>query len=138
MKITFFALVLLILNACNQKRTTESLITNDNYRYWSVSKDTTEKSKAENYYYFDKNGKWLVFQKRFNKSNFDKLDRGDIYFIETWRLINDSTIEIGTRLYHIVKITDDEFIFLSKESGFKRRLIAVPENIIPAHFQRMQ
>ena len=136
MRITLLVLATVTLNACTHKQTTESLITNDNYKYWLVVRDTNEKSKAENFYYFDKNGKWLVFQRGSTKTNFRKLDRGDVYFIETWKLIDDSTIDIGTRPYRIEKITTDEFIF--SLDGYKRKLITIPDSVIPSHYQKMQ
>jgi len=138
MRVPFFIGVILSLIACNQKKTIESLITDGNYKYWLAERDTTEKSKAEKIYYFDKNGKWLVFQRGYVKAKFNKLDRGDVYFIETWKLINDTTVDIGTKPYYIEKITDDEFIFLFKDDGYKRRLITAPDSIIPVQFQKMQ
>jgi hypothetical protein len=138
MRLALLVLLVIALPSCNQKKPTESLITNGYYKYWLVVRDTSEKSKAQNLYYFDKNGKWLVFQRGFSKKIFSKLDRGDVYFIETWKLINESTVEIGTRPYHIEKITENEFVFLFKKDGYKRKLIAAPDSIIPLQYRKMQ
>jgi len=138
MRIALLVLLIVALNSCNQKKTTESLITNGYYKYWLVVRDTSEKSKAQNFYYFDKNGKWLVFQRGFSKKTFNKLDRGDVYFIETWKLINDSSVDIGTRSYHIGNITEDEFVFLFKEDGYNRKLVTAPDSMIPLHYQKIQ
>ena len=58
-------------------------------------------------------------------------------FIETWELINNNTVAIGTVKYHIEKIEDNEFIF-SSEEGYKRKLIAAPDSIIPLEYKKLQ
>jgi hypothetical protein len=130
-------IIILSFNACKRNKTIEEIITNNSYKYWQVEKIPSERSKAEIIYYFDKTGKWLVFQRTYTHRKFNKLDRGDVFFIETWELINNNTIAIGTVQYQIEKIEDDEFIFLGEE-GYKRKLIAAPDSIIPLEYKKLQ
>ena len=131
-------LLVTLLASCAEKKDTFDLITNGNYKYWLVVKNPSEKSKAQNFYYFDKNGKWLVFQRGYSKKNFYKLDRGDVYFIETWKLLDDSTVDIGTRPYHIDKITESEFINIDRTENYRQKLISAPDSLIPEKYRRLQ
>ena len=130
-------IIILSLNACKRSKTIEEIITDNSYKYWQVEKNSNERSKADNIYYFDITGKWLVFQRTYTHKKFNKLDRGDVSFIETWELINNNTVAIGTVKYHIEKIEDNEFIF-SSEEGYKRKLIAAPDSIIPLEYKKLQ
>ena len=128
----------MIFISCNKKESISDLIVNQNYQYWLVVKNADEKSKAECFSYFDKNGKWLVFERSYSSRKFSKLDRGDVYFIETWKLINDSIIDIGTTPFYIKKINKKEFVLESKINGYIRKLIVAPDSLIPYEYQRFQ
>ena len=133
----FLLLMLVFFLSCNREKRTANLITGGEYKYWLVSKDANTNWNPERFYYFDKNGKWLVFTKYIDGS-FEKYDGGDIILNETWNLINDSIINIGGKAYSIEVINEDKFIFSDKLNGRGRMLETVSIDLIPPDYHRMQ
>jgi hypothetical protein len=112
-------------------------LTDDKYKYWIVKYDNRKTPYLTILYYFDVNGKRLVFHKDLVK--FEQYDAGDVVLDETWSFINNS-IKINYSEIKIEKITDKEFIFryLDDERNCLSYLVAAPDNMIPAEYRKMQ
>lgn len=71
----------------------EDLICGENYQFWQVIEGHNYKGNYKTYEYFDKKGKWLLFEK-FNDEPIKKWDGGDIYFHNEYRVMSDTVMSI--------------------------------------------
>jgi hypothetical protein len=92
-------LSLITLNSCKSRSDT---ICDSNYKYWKL---TDKRFRGQIYYYFDNNGKWLVFERHAN-GEFSKYDGGDVFLIEKWS-VKDKGIVIGNDLFKIKYFSKD-------------------------------
>ena len=93
-----------------KKNSIEMTIAGGNHRYW-LKKSHAEKSQV--YYYFDRQGRWYVYERAYKASVLTKYDGGDIMLIEKWSLINDTTINIGGMEYCIRECSDTLLVIKS-------------------------
>lgn len=111
--------VVLSMLSC-KKNYIEMTIAGRNHRYWlKKSQDT----KSQVYYYFDRQGRWYVYERAYKASVLTKYDGGDIMLIEKWSLINDTTINIGGMEYCIRECNDT--LLVIKNSMFTDTLICL-------------
>ncbi|WP_044077551.1 hypothetical protein [Prevotella sp. oral taxon 317] len=102
MKYIIVFCVMLSMLSC-KKNSIEMTIAGRNHRYW-LKKSHAEKSQV--YYYFDRQGRWYVYERAYKANVLTKYDGGDIMLIEKWSLINDTTINIGGMEYCIRECND--------------------------------
>lgn len=102
MKYIIVFCVLLSMLSC-KKNYIEMTIAGRNHRYW-LKKSHTTKSQA--YYYFDRQGRWYIYDRAYKASVLTKYEGGDIMLIEKWSLTNDTTINIGGMEYCIRECND--------------------------------
>lgn len=127
----FFLLILFLFFSCKEKK--ENLIAGSEYKYWlCLSNDT--KIKSQIFYYFDRAGKWLVFVKDID-GKFNKFNGGDVYFIETWNLINDSVIDIGSEKYKIEILNSNQLILQNNNKKYLR-LVSASYIMIPSQYNK--
>ena len=103
-----------------KKNSIEMTIAGRNHRYW-LKKSHAEKSQV--YYYFDRQGRWYVYERAYKANVLTKYDGGDIMLIEKWSLINDTTINIGGVEYSIRECNDT--LLVIKNSMFTDTLICL-------------
>ena len=121
-----------ILSSCNGKKSSVFIHSN-NYKFWQVLDSSHKTSKT--IYYFDKNGKWLVFNQYAN-SEFQVYNGGDIILYTKWHLINDSTFNNGID-NKILSLSDTLFEFVNSASG-RTTLKAYPDSLVPIAFRKIQ
>ena len=103
-----------------KKNSIEMTIAGRNHRY-RLKKSHAEKSQV--YYYFDRQGRWYVYERAYKANVLTKYDGGDIMLIEKWSLINDTTINIGGMEYCIRECNDT--LLVIKSSMFTDTLICL-------------
>lgn len=130
----FFPLLFLVgvISSCNGKKSMV-LIHNNDYKYWQVIDSSHKTSKT--LYYFDKNGKWLVFN-YFANNEFRIYKGGDVFLNHEWKLINDSTFNNGID-NRILSLSDTLFEFINSTSG-RTKLKAYPDSLVPIAFRKIQ
>ena len=116
--ISIFCVVLSMLFC--KKNYIEMTIAGRNHRYWLKKSHVT---KSQVYYYFDRQGRWYVYERAYKASVLTKYDGGDIMLIEKWSLINDTTINIGGMEYCIRECNDT--LLVIKNSMFTDTLICL-------------
>ena len=99
--ISIFCVVLSMLSC--KKNYIEMTIAGKDHRYWLKKSNIT---KSQVYYYFDRQGRWYIYDRAYKASVLTKYDGGDIMLIEKWSLINDTTINIGGMEYCIRECND--------------------------------
>jgi hypothetical protein len=108
-------------------------IHNNNYKFWQVLDSSHKTSKT--LYYFDKNGKWLVFN-HYANNEFRIYNGGDVFLNNKWQLINDSTFNNGID-NRILSLSDTLFEFVNSTSG-RTILKAYPDSLVPIAFRKIQ
>ena len=108
-KLVVTLLIFCCMSSCGNKQNLEKFITNNNYKYWLVVKDTMMK-KAKTIYYFDNKGVWNIYTMLVD-GNIEKFNASDIVLSSKWELLNDSSVEIGGRNYKIGKLNRKEFVY---------------------------
>ena len=103
-----------------KKNSIEMTIAGRNHRYWLKKSHIT---KCQVYYYFDRQGRWYVYERAYKARVLTKYDGGDIMLIEKWSLINDTTINIGGMEYGIRECNDT--LLVIKNSMFTDTLICL-------------
>lgn len=71
--------------------------------------------------------------KRFYLPEFD-----DVLYYPSWKFINDTIIDIGTRFYLIKELTETDFVIEDSCSGRTFHYKAAPLEIIPPEYQKVQ
>jgi len=128
--LTFFVFSIVFCNGINRNK---KLIAGDSYKYWLVLSDDN-KSTTKVFYYFDRDGKWIVFKKSFDNS-FYKYDGGDVQLIESWNLISDTVVYIGNAPCSITELNDSVFAYKNNIYGMKT-MVRVPEGMVPSSYQK--
>lgn len=109
MKYIVVLCVVLGMLSC-KKNYIEMTIAGENHRYWLKKSHIT---KSQVYYYFDRQGKWYVYERAYKARVLTKYDGGDIMLIEKWSLMNDTTINIGGVEYSIRECNDTLLVIKS-------------------------
>jgi|GEM_PF-2998313 hypothetical protein len=90
-----YSLIFIGLISCKKDSTQnfEDLICGEHYQFWQVIEKHNYKGNHKIYEYFDKTGKWLMFEK-FHNEPIKIWDGGDVYFYNEYRVMSDTVISI--------------------------------------------
>ncbi len=149
MKTKTFYIILIILGlvffSCKQEKSIKDYIDGGDYKYWSFTHYSVNKSSYM-VYYFGEDGVYLKFQKRVDKSNREILEEyngGDDLYEKQWRMLSDSLLLEGDYyVLKVIKMNRDtmiyRFIGLYYDYGIAYKdtfrvdtLYAVPKHLIP-------
>src|ERR1700754_3254406 len=103
MLLTMFVFILI---SCKNNSLKKEISLSANNKLWQVDRPKENLRGVFTYYKFGKNGEWLVYRRNKNSKVFERPNMGDIELIETWKLINDSTINVGGLNYKILILND--------------------------------
>lgn len=95
-KMHIYFMIIISLISCQKDsiQKFEDLICGENYQFWQIIEDHNYKGNYKIYEYFDKTGKWLLFEK-FHDESIKKWDGGDVYFYNEYRVMSDSVMSIS-------------------------------------------
>ena len=97
--------------SCSKGYDRVQLIAGDSCQYWfCVNSDPMVKTKF--YMYFDRKGKRVILEERYADKKCYLYDGGDVEYIPTWSLVNDSVIKMG-KLNRKLTIVNDTFLIIT-------------------------
>ena len=112
-QIVYISLFLLCVMSCSKGYDRVELIAGDSCQYWfCVNSDPMVKTKF--YMYFDRKGKRVILEERYADKKCYLYDGGDVEYIPTWSLVNDSVIKMG-KLNRKLTIVNDTFLIITTD-----------------------
>jgi hypothetical protein len=128
----FLTMLVTLVTACSKDGEMEYLVAGNEYKYW-ISTDTT---KSDRVFYFDRKGTFLVFFIHYYTKKFYMIKHDDLVYSNTWKLVNDSIVELDKQHGIILALTPK--LFATKSESGLLILVAAPDSIIPKEFQKIQ
>lgn len=115
-------LLIIVLSSCVKDRKKEQTyyLTNDGCKYWDMvyNQSFYDKSKSITFpyfcYSFDKNKNWYFYS--YDKGKRKLYEQHDLEITRRWRLISDTSIMLGDKMYKIEKLTNDTLIYSSDKT----------------------
>ncbi|WP_353334353.1 hypothetical protein [Bacteroides sedimenti] len=102
-----YVLILVVgLCSCNNQKKQVFLISNNDVKYWD---EISPRNNSLRGFCFHKNGFYEYYV--YYKGKRYKYGYEDVIFPDNWSCLNDSTLIIGYYKAHILKLTNDYFIF---------------------------
>ena len=104
-KIVYIVLAVIFIISCSKGRDVKQLIAGDSCQYWyKPTPDSLGKTKY--YVYLDLRGKRVFLEERYFDKKCYLYDGGDVYYKQSWSLINDSIIMWGDKERKLSIISD--------------------------------
>lgn len=123
MKVNIVIFVALIcLYSCDNKKRQERLISNNQTKYWDIIVPRINEKACIRGYCFDNNGKYKYFLYYKNKRYADEAI--DIVLDRSWSCLNDSCLILGENKTHILKLTEDSFIYQFNDKSIVRLVVS--------------
>jgi len=115
-RLVYISFFLLCIMSCSKRYDRLKLIAGDSCQYWyHVNTDSLSKTKF--FYFFDREGKFVILEQRQADKKCYLYDGDDVVYIPTWHLVNDSVINIGG-LNRDLTIVNDTFIIITAHNKF--------------------
>ena len=112
-QIVYISLFLLGVMSCSKGYDRVELIAGDSCQYWyHANSDPYIKTKY--FWFFDRKGKRVILEERYADKKCYLYDGGDVEYIPTWSLVNDSVIEMGG-LNRKLTIVNDTFLIITTD-----------------------
>ena len=112
-QIVYISLFLLGVMSCSKGYDRVELIAGDSCQYWyHANSDPYIKTKY--FWFFDRKGKRVILEERYADKKCYLYDGGDVEYIPTWSLVNDSVIELGG-LNRKLTIVNDTFLIITTD-----------------------
>ncbi|SEE58148.1 hypothetical protein SAMN04487828_2225 [Prevotella sp. lc2012] len=112
-KVYISLFIVLLFSSCSKGYDRVELIAGDSCQYWfCVNSDPMVKTKF--YMYFDRKGKRVILEERYADKKCYLYDGGDVEYIPTWSLVNDSVIKMGNLNWKL-NIVNDTFLIITTD-----------------------
>jgi hypothetical protein len=105
-KSTVFIVLVLMGFSCANKQPSGNAALSAGNKLWQLERLEDKRSGIFTYYRFEPNGRWLVYRRSKSSKMYERVDMGDIQLIESWKIVDDSVINIGGKDYKIISLND--------------------------------
>ena len=112
----FIVLVFMVFSCANNLPTGNAALSAGN-KLWQLERLEEKPSGVFTYYRFEPNGTWLVYRRSKSSKVYERPDMGDIELIESWKMIDASTINIGGKDYKIISLNDTSLSYANRTDG---------------------
>jgi hypothetical protein len=106
----FIVLVFMGFSCANTPPTGNTALSAGN-KLWRLEE---KRSGVFTYYRFEPNGRWLVYRRSKSSKMYERVDMGDIQLIESWKIVDDSAINIGGKDYKIISLNDTSLSYANR------------------------
>ena len=115
-------LVLICLYSCDNQKRIEKLISNNQLKYWDVITPKINERACLRGYCFNNNGDYKYFLYYKNKRFTDEAI--DIVLDRSWSYLKDSCFILGKNKNHIIKLTNDSFIYQFDDKSIVKLVVS--------------
>jgi hypothetical protein len=124
MLLLFLTITIIVSGCHNPESIKKNFISGSNHKLWQKTRDTSmQKGFSTFLYYFDREGRWKVYEKQASDQKIVKANFGDIQNLEKWHLIDTSHVNVNGNDYKIEVLNDSIFSYKNPLTGIKFRLI---------------
>ena len=113
-KVYISLFIVVLFSCCSKGYDRVKLIAGDSCQYWYYA-NSDPYVKTKSYMYFDRKGKCVALEERYADKKCYLYDGGDVEYIPTWSLVNDSVIELGGLNRHLTVVNDTFLIITTDE-----------------------
>ena len=112
-KVYISLFIVLLFSSCSKGYDRVELIAGDSCQYWyHANSDPYIKTKY--FWFFDRKGKRVILEERYADKKCYLYDGGDVEYIPTWSLVNDSVIRMGG-FNRKLTIVNDTFLIITTD-----------------------
>ena len=112
-QIVYRSLFLLGVMSCSKGYDRVKLIAGDSCQYWYHPHSDPD-VKTKYFWFFDRKGKRVILEERYADKKCYLYDGGDVEYIPTWSLVNDSVIRMGG-FNRKLTIVNDTFLIITTD-----------------------
>ena len=113
-KVYISLFIVLLFSSCSKGYDRVKLIAGDSCQYWYYANSDPD-VKTKYFWFFDRKGKCVTLEERYADKKCYLYDGGDVEYIPTWSLVNDSVIELGGLNRHLTVVNDTFLIITTDE-----------------------